>query len=209
MCAGRGGRRASRASSPRRWAAARAWNSTSSPLCTSSVGCRRIRKAASAAMASGQQRDCDDQRPAAPARRLEMNIAARRVEAPPAAPCRFRARRAKQGSANKLGSRPVSLDHSTCASARSCCCSGVPLLLMGALIVGLRSAQDELERGVAPTPTTSARPTPGGAGSGERRRAGPAQAHRRLRRAPLRDRAARRQAAGVRGRAGRHGSGCC
>ena len=36
---------------------------------------------------------------------------------------------------------------------------GVPLLLMGALIVGLQIGEDELERSVAPTPTEPRRST--------------------------------------------------
>ena len=43
---------------------------------------------------------------------------------------------------------------------------GVPLLLMGALIVGLQIGEDELERSVAPTPTQS-EVDPGGTGTGE------------------------------------------
>ena len=75
---------------------------------------------------------------------------------------------------------------------------GVPLLLMGALIVGLQIGEDELEHSVAPTPTQP-EVDPGGTGS---RRIGGARstaaAHRHLPRPRLRDRAARRPAAGVR-----------
>ena len=48
---------------------------------------------------------------------------------------------------------------------------GVPLLLMGALIVGLRIGEDELERSVAPTPTEPRDEPQAGPAAGKRRRA--------------------------------------
>ena len=78
----------------------------------------------------------------------------------------------------------MSLEPPTCDSARSLLLLGVPLLLMGALIVGLQIGEDELEQSVAQRPdgTREARTRAGpaaGAGRGARRAA---PAHRHVRR---------------------------
>ena len=84
---------------------------------------------------------------------------------------------------------------------------GVPLLLMGALIVGLQIGEGELKESVRSDTTTPPNTDPGTADGAQPRAVGgtgrAAEADRDVRRPGLRDRASRRRAARVRARADR------